>query len=145
MWYYCSIDDTAPIPKDEGVYVQQPLGFVKNPNLVLKFNSCLYGMKQSPRYFFGHLMKKLQGQGLVLSKHDPWPFLGNSLLVITYVDTILIYGWSQAEIDDLIAHLKEDNLSLHKEGIVEGYLGLKITRDGNKTILPKPGLIKRGS
>ena len=36
---------TAPIPKDEVVYVQQPRGFMKDPDSVLRLNSCLYGMK----------------------------------------------------------------------------------------------------
>ena len=107
---------TAPIPADEVVYVQQPRGFMKDPDSVLRLNSCLYGMKQSPRYFFGYLSKKLEAQGLKPSNHDPCLFLGNGLLVITYVDDILIYGRTQEEIDSLIANLKKDNLALRKEG-----------------------------
>ena len=134
---------TAPIPEDEVVYVQQPRGFVKDPDMVLRLNSCLYGMKQSPRYFFGYLTKKLEAQGLVPSNHDPCLFLGNGLLVITYVDDILIYGRSQEEIDNLIANLKKDNLSLRKEGTAEGYLGLSVSHVGTKTTLSQPGLTKR--
>ena len=134
---------TAPIPKDEVVYVQQPRGFMKDPDSVLRLNSCLYGMKQSPRYFFGYLTKKLATQGLIPSNHDPCLFLGKGLLVITYVDDILIYGRTQEEIDDLIAKLKEDNLALRKEGTAEGYLGLDVTHEGNKTTLSQPGLTKR--
>ena len=134
---------TAPIPKDEVVYVQQPRGFMKDPDSVLRLNSCLYGMKQSPRYFFGYLTKKLATQGLIPSNHDPCLFLGKGLLVITYVDDILIYGRTQEEIDDLITKLKEDNLALRKEGTAEGYLGLDVTHEGNKTTLSQPGLTKR--
>jgi len=72
---------TAPIPKDEVVYVHQPRGFIKDPCYVLKLNSCLYGMKQSPRYFFGYLTKKFEKQGLIPSKHDPCLFLGNGIIV----------------------------------------------------------------
>ena len=96
-------------------------------------------MKQSPRYFFGYLSKKLETQGLTASQHDPCPFLGNRLLVIIYVDDILIYGRTQEEIDKLITNLKGDNLSLRKEG-AEGYLGLSVSHDGNKTTLSQPGL-----
>ena len=134
---------TAPIPPDEVVYVEQPRGFVKDPDSVLRLNSCLYGMKQSPRYFFGYLTKKLEAQGLTPSEHDPCLFLGNGLLVITYVDDILIYGRSQEEIDDLIAKLKKDNLALRKEGTAEGYLGLDVSYDGKKTTLSQPGLTQR--
>ena len=72
-------------------------------------------MKQSPRYFFGYLTKKLEAQGLIPSKHDPCLFLGNGLLVMTYVDDILIYGRTQEEINDLIAQPKKDNISLPKK------------------------------
>ena len=100
-------------------------------------------MKQSPRYFFAYLTKKLEAQGLTPSNHDPCLFLGNGLLVITYVDGILIYGRTQAEIDKLIANLKKDNLSLRKEGPTEGYLGLSVEHDGTKTTLSQPGLTTR--
>ena len=60
---------TAPIPADEVVYVHQPRGFVKRgPNgkyLVCCLNSCLYGMHQSPRYFFGYLTKKFERAGYI--------------------------------------------------------------------------------
>ena len=134
---------TAPIPPDEVVYVQQPRGFMKDPDSVLRLNSCLYGMKQSPRYFFAYLTKKLEAQGLTPSNHDPCLFLGNGLLVITYVDDILIYGRTQEEIDNLITNLKKDNLALRKEGTAEGYLGLSVSHDGTKTTLSQPGLTKR--
>ena len=134
---------TAPIPPDEVVYVEQPRGFKKDPDSVLRLNSCLYGMKQSPRYFFGYLTKKLEAQGLTPSEHDPCLFLGNGLLVITYVDDILIYGRSQEEIDNLIDKLKKDNLALRKEGTAEGYLGLDVSYDGKKTTLSQPGLTQR--
>ena len=49
---------TAPIPKDEVVYVKQSKGFIKDSTKVLCLNSCLYGMQQSPRYSFGYLTKE---------------------------------------------------------------------------------------
>jgi hypothetical protein len=134
---------TAPIPKDEVVYVTQPQGFVRDPKQVLRLNTCLYGMRQSPRYFFGYLTKKLQAQKLVPSKLDPCLFLGKNILVITWVDDILIYGRKQEDVDNLIRDLQEDGVAIHKEGTAEGYLGLDVQRDGNKTILTQPGLIKR--
>jgi hypothetical protein len=60
------------------------------------------------------------------SKFDPCLFMNKSLIVIVYIDDILIYGQSGAEIDDLIERLKNDNIALHKEGTAEGYLGVDI-------------------
>ena len=138
---------TAPIPKDEVVYVQQPRGFVqKGPNgedLVCRLNSCLYGMRQSPRYFFGYLTKKFERAGLYPSKHDPCLFLGKGVAVITWVDDLLIYGKTEEDIAHIFDKLVADGVKLRREGTAEGYLGLKVERDGNKTILSQPGLIKR--
>jgi hypothetical protein len=63
--------------------------------------------------------------------------------VVIYVDDVLIHGKSATEIDTLIEDLKKDNISLHKEGTAEGYLGVDITRDGNTITLLQEGLTKR--
>ena len=55
---------TAPMPDGEVGYVEQPRGFVKDPSLVLQLKTCLYGLRQSPQYFFGYLTKKFEAQGL---------------------------------------------------------------------------------
>jgi len=100
-------------------------------------------MKQSPRYFCGYISKKLKAHGLIPSNHDPCLFLGNGLLVITYMDDILIYGRTQEEIDNLIANLKNDDLALKKEGTAEDYLGLSVSYNGTQTTLSQPGFTKR--
>jgi hypothetical protein len=64
------------------------------------------------------------------------------LIVIVYVNDILIYGRSEAEIDDLIKRLKKNNIALHKEGTAEGYLGVDIQRDGDNKKLNQEGLTK---
>jgi hypothetical protein len=69
--------------------------------------------------------------------------MNKSLIIIVYVDDILIYGWSEAETDDLIKHLKNNNIALHKEGTAEGYLGVDIQRDGDNITLKQEGLTKR--
>ena len=134
---------TAPMPDDEVVYVQQPRGFVQDPSLVLKLRTCLYGMRQSPRYFFGYLSDKLQGQGLRPSELDPCLFYGKDLLVISYIDDLLIYAKRREDITDLIQRLKDDHVNIREEGTAEGYLGLQVERDGRKVTLSQPGLIRR--
>ncbi|KAL7526552.1 hypothetical protein ACHAXR_001541 [Thalassiosira sp. AJA248-18] len=128
----------APIPKDEVVYVHQPRGFIKDPRYVLKLNSCLYGTKKSPRYFFG-----TREAGASSFEARFCLFLGNGLIVITHGDDILIYGIDKKEINNLIERLNEDSVHIPKEGTAEGYLSLSVVRDGNKTTLSQPGLIKR--
>ncbi len=73
----------------------------------------------------------------------PCLFISNSLIIIIYVDDILIYGRSDAEINDLIEGLKRDKIALHRKGTAEGYLGVDIQRDGNQITLLQVGLIKQ--
>ena len=84
-------------------------------------------MKQSHRYFFGYLPKKLEARGQPLSL--PWEWLTCDKICGQYP----IYGRIQEEINDLIARLKKDNFSLCKERTAKGYLGLKVVHRGNKT------------
>jgi hypothetical protein len=69
--------------------------------------------------------------------------MNKSIIIIVYVNDILIYGRSEAEIDKLIECLKNDNIALHKEGTVEGYLGVDIQREGVNISLKREGFTKR--
>ncbi len=46
---------------------------------------------------------------------DPCLFISKLRNVIIYVDDILIYGKSGAEINNLIKLIKQDNIVLHKK------------------------------
>jgi hypothetical protein len=143
----CNITATfihARVPVTETIHIQQPRGFNRgNGDEVLRLKRTLYGLKQSPRYFFAYITKRLIKQGLTASKYNPCPFMNKSIIVIVYVDDILIYGRSEAEIDKLIKHLKNDDIALHKEGTAEGYLGVDIQREGINILLKQEGLTKR--
>jgi hypothetical protein len=117
------IHGSVPITKT--IYVHQQWGFHQgNGNEVLRLKRTLYGLKQSAWYFFEYITERLIKQGLSASKLDPCLFINNSLIVIIYVDDILIYGWFEAEILNLIKRLKNDDIALQKEGTAEGYLAL---------------------
>jgi hypothetical protein len=132
------------VPPTETIYVHQPRGFNRgNGDEVLRLKRTLYGLKQSPRYFFQYISERLIKQNLRASEFDPCLFMNESLIVIVYVDDILIYGRNEAEIDNLIERLKHEDIALHKEGTAEGYLGVDIQRDGENITLKQEGLTKR--
>ena len=115
------------IPITETMYVHQPRGFHRgNGDEVLRLKHTLYGLKQSPRYFFAYLTERLMKQNLQPSKFDPCLFMNESLIVIIYVDDVLVYDKQEADINNLIQSLKNDDIALHKEGTAEGYLGVDI-------------------
>ena len=135
----------AELPPGEEVYVHQPRGFKRyGSDYVLKLHRTLYGLKQSPRYFYDHLSTRLQRQGLTPSKFDPCLFLSKTVIVVVYVDDILLYSRNEDDIDDLITRMREkEDVILRREGTAEGFLGVDIKRDGDKFILTQPGLTKR--
>jgi hypothetical protein len=133
----------ARVPDKEKIHVHQPRGFKRgNPNDVLCLKRTLYGLKQAPQYFFKYLTEKLIPNELTPSEHNPCLFMNETIIVIVYVDDILIYGKSEAEIDKLIKCLKSDDIALHKEGTAEGYLGVDIQKEEGKITLIQEGLTK---
>ena len=93
------------VPVTEEIYVHQPRGFNRGRgDEVLRLKQTLYGLKQSPRYFFEYLSERLIKLGLSPSKNNPCLFMNDKLIVIIYVDNILIYGCKgqECQIDDLI-------------------------------------------
>ena len=90
----------------ETIYVHQPRGFHRGQgDEVLKLKRTLYGLKQSPRYFFEYFTARLIKQGLTASTLDPCLFMSDSLIVIIYVDDILIYGQTDGEIGTFIERM----------------------------------------
>ena len=64
-------------------------------------------------------------------------------MVIIYVNNILIYGKTSAEVDKFINNMTEKGVALHKEGTAEGYLAVDIKRDDNKITFTQKGLTMR--
>ncbi len=132
------------VPPTETIYVHQPRGFHRgNGDKVLCLKRTLHGLKQSSWYFFQYLNKHLIKQGLTASALDPCLLISSNLIVVIYIDDILIYERTAVEIDILIDNLQKDDISLHKEGTAEGYLGVNISKEGGKIILRQEGLTKR--
>ena len=67
VYYTCALLH-APITED--VYVHMPRGFEEDRH-VLKLQSSLYGLKQTPRNFFEHLKENLIKVGFTQSQADP--------------------------------------------------------------------------
>ena len=61
------------------------------------FGKALYGLKTSPKLWQQHLSNKLEELGLRKNKADPCIFMGEKLLVMTYVDDLLIVGEKQEQ------------------------------------------------
>jgi hypothetical protein len=118
----------AHLKPHKTIYIHQPPGFHRPGNYVLKLKRSLYGMRQSPKYFFEYLSTRLQKQGLRQSDFDPCLFIGKTVIVVTYVDDLLFYARDDNDINQLIAALRDDDILIRREGTAEGFLGVDVSR-----------------
>ncbi|RVX13401.1 Vacuolar protein sorting-associated protein 53 A [Vitis vinifera] len=83
----------------EEVYMEQPPGFVAQgeSSLVCKLRCSLYGLKQSPRAWFGRFSSVVQEFGMLRSEADHSVFYHHNsssqcIYLVVYVDDIVITG-----------------------------------------------------
>src|SRR5581483_8805562 len=95
----------------EEVYLEQPPGFIAQGEYskVCKLKKSLYGLKQSPRAWFGRFSSVVKEFGMTRSEADHSMFyrLSGSLCtyLIVYVDDIVITGNDITGIQQLKDHL----------------------------------------
>ena len=73
---------------EEEVYMEQPPGFVaqgESSNMVCRLHRSLYGLKQSPRAWFGRFSAVVQQFGMVRSEADHSVFYRHSVQGCIYL------------------------------------------------------------
>ena len=91
--------------------MEQPLGFVAQgeSGLVCRLRRSLYGLKQSPRAWFGPFSSVVQEFGMLRNTADHSVFYhqnssGQCIYLVAYVDDIVITGSDQDSIQNLKQH-----------------------------------------
>ena len=122
--------------------MQLPIGFqVKgqtetesDKNYVLKLNKNLYGLKQGSYNWYKKLKTSLMDRGFKPSDIDPCLYIGNGMIILTYVDDCIIVVPSMANIDAFVASMKtgSEKFVLTDEGDINKFLGIEITHIDNK-------------
>ncbi|XP_057985369.1 uncharacterized mitochondrial protein AtMg00810-like, partial [Hevea brasiliensis] len=117
----------------EEVYMEQPPGFVAQGELgkVCRLRKSLYGLKQSPRAWFGRFSEAVQEFGMQKSKCDHSVFYKQSeaglILLVVYVDDIIITGSDSAGISSLKTFL-QTQFQTKDLGLLKYFLGIKVMR-----------------
>ena len=125
----------------EEVYREQPLGFVAQgeSGLVYRLHRSLYGLKQSPRAWFGRFNFVVQEFGMTRSTSDHSVFYHHTssrqcMYLIVYVDDIVIMGNDQDDIQRLKQHLfslfQTKDLGKHKY-----FLGIEIDQSKSDVVM----------
>lgn len=120
----------ANIPEDAEYYVASPPGLEKPRGMVCKLKKALYGLRQSPLYWFMAIKPVMEGLGfdslpsdLCLFRHRE-----NGALVVLYVDDLLVSATSMAIITKIRDGLKA-KYDIKELGEVKRFLGFDVMRD----------------
>ena len=120
--------------------MEQPPGFVAQgeSDLVCRLRRSLYGLKQSPRAWFGRFSNVLKQFGMVRSEKDHFVFYRHytqhkSIFLVVYVDDIVITGSDE----DVIGKLK--HLSPHFQtkdlGHLKYFLGIEVAQSSTGIVI----------
>ena len=117
----------------EEVYMEQPAGFVAQGEIgrVFRLRKSLYGLKQSPRAWFGKFSEVVEKFDMRKSKSDHSAFHRNSqvgiILLVVYVDDIIVTENDMAGISSLKSFL---HYQFHTKelGMLKYFLGVEVKR-----------------
>jgi hypothetical protein len=117
----------------EEVYMDLPPGYGTNPstNLVCKLKKSLYGLKQSPRAWFGRFTQSMRQFGYKQSNSDHTLFFKHHnsriTVLIIYVDDMVITGDDSEEIERLQQQLASE-FEMKDLGNLKYFLGIEVAR-----------------
>ena len=111
---------------------------------VLKLNKNLYGLKQGSFNWYEKLKASLVDRDFKPSDIDPCLYIGNRMIILTYVDDCIIVGPSMDRIDSFVKSMNtgKENFVLTDEGDINKFLGIEITQIDDKRLkVSQPFLI----
>ena len=104
----------AQLGGGEKVYLEMPRGF-KQEGKCLRLKRTLYGLRQSSRAFWQYLVEKMEACDMKQSKFDPWLFVSERVIAISWVDDILFWSKDEKYIHDLAMKLRAVGVDLEEE------------------------------
>ncbi|XP_070044109.1 retrovirus-related Pol polyprotein from transposon RE1 isoform X1 [Nicotiana tomentosiformis] len=127
---------------EDEVYIEQPPGFVaqgESRGLVSLLHRSLYGLKQSPRAWFGKFSTVIQEFDMTRSEADHSVFYRHSasslsIYLVVYVDDIVIIGNDQDCITNLKQHLFQ-HFQTKDLGRLKYFLGIEVAQSSSGIVI----------
>ena len=122
--------------------MEQPPGFVAQgeKGRVCRFWKSLYGLKQSPRVWFGKFSQAVEEFGMQKSKSDHFVFYRNSssgiILLVVYVDDIVITG-SDCKCISSLKSFFQNQFHTKDLRMLRYLLGIEVMRNKHGIFLPQ--------
>nr|CAN71214.1 hypothetical protein VITISV_039504 [Vitis vinifera] len=133
----------------EKVYMDLPLGCMvleKQCQKVCKLKKSLYGLKQSPRAWFGRFTKSMRAFGYRQSNSDHTLFLkkqhGKITTLIVYVDDMVVTENDLEERKALQNYLSKE-FKMKDLGHLKYFLGIEVSRSSEGIFLSQRKLVER--
>ena len=152
-----AIDFVLAFPQadlEEDIWMYLPIGFQVNGHteassersFLQKLNKTLYVLNQGSYNWYEKLKKFLVERGFKLSNIDPCLYIGNGMIILTYVDDFIIVGTSIENINRFVNSMKnrdKNSISTDK-GDINKFPGIEITQlDDNIFKIFQPYLTHR--
>ncbi|VVA27208.1 PREDICTED: Retrovirus-related Pol poly from transposon, partial [Prunus dulcis] len=124
----------------EEIYMDPPPGIpvTSKEGMVCKLRKSLYGLKQSPRAWFGRFAASMRKSGYVQSNLDHTLFLkrckGKLTALIIYVDDMIVTGDDQAEIQNFQKYLASE-FEMKSLGDLKYFIGIEVARSKHDIFL----------
>ncbi|KAD5962055.1 hypothetical protein E3N88_13528 [Mikania micrantha] len=125
---------------EEEVYMEQPHGFIvkEEASKVCKLRRSLYGLKQSPRAWFGRFSTVMKEFGMIRSAYDHSVFFrhrqGQRIVLVVYVDDIIVTGDDEVGITELKQFL-QSKFKISDLGRLRYFLGIEVSRSSQGILL----------
>jgi hypothetical protein len=125
----------------EEVYMELPPGCqlqVEGSKQVCKLRKSLYGLKQSPRAWFGRFTNSMKAFGYQQSSSDHTLFIkhkeGKLTILIIYVDDMIVTGNDSVEKESLQTYLSRE-FEMKDLGPLKYFLGIEVLRSRHGILL----------
>ena len=118
---------------DEEIYMDLPPGFTTTCDIgkVCRLRKSLYGLKQSPRAWFGRFAQSMRNYGFKQTQADHTLFLkhdkGKLTALIVYVDDMVVTGNDVEGIQKLQMYLAKE-FEMKDLGTLKYFLGIEVAR-----------------
>ncbi|KAM7472007.1 hypothetical protein LguiA_010190 [Lonicera macranthoides] len=126
---------------EEEVYMEFPPGYkipVEHMNKVYRLKKSLYGLKQSPRAWFGRFARSMRKFGYSQSNSDHTLFLkknhGKITALIVYVDDMVLTGNDPQE-QHALKKLLSQEFEMKDLGSLKYFLGIEVSRSSKDIFL----------
>ncbi|KAL5829710.1 hypothetical protein ACOSQ3_019178 [Xanthoceras sorbifolium] len=115
-----------------------PPVFDSKTGKVCKLKKAFYGLKQSPRGWFGRLSTSIRKFGYQQSNSDHTLFFkhkGDKItILIVYVDDMIVIGNDDMEMTNLQRHLATE-CEMKDLGVLKYFLGIEVVRSKHEIFL----------